>query len=370
MNALTPFARAATPVALSRGGKTAKALCLAEESDAEQHDYRLEDRSGYHPAYALAIREARFDRARLIDSKVRGPLWRSLRTDEAREHWYSAPAFNAPCVPLAETVYHRAFLVGRIVEAPLRVYLWATRVWQQSVWLAFCPHGEHIGWFHSRGEALGALYLRFREEWTTVEQLWRRTDASRERFNGRGAHGYELLDDDGEIIADSEPDLCDEEPPTVAPKPLPREKPIAGPSVRRLSRGEERELSAAAKAGNFRARERLAVEALAAAHFVVLRFKQAYRDITYDDFMSAAQPAILRALRAFDPGEYRLKTLVDKAVTNELRKYSKRRVKLAKRELLADFQNYDSFNGAEGDDQNPYDANAADLAWKTTTVRR
>jgi Sigma-70, region 4 len=50
-----------------------------------------------------------------------------------------------------------------------------------------------------------------------------------------------------------------------------------------------------------------------------------------------------------------------------LRKYSKRRVKLAKRELLTDFQNYDSYNGAEGDDQNPYDANAADLAWKTAT---
>jgi DNA-directed RNA polymerase specialized sigma subunit len=139
--------------------------------------------------------------------------------------------------------------------------------------------------------------------------------------------------------------------------------------VRRLSRGEERELSAAAKAGDFRARERLAVEALAAAHFVVLRFKQAYRDILYDDFMSAAQPAILRALRAFDPREYRLRTLVDKAVTNELRKYSKRRVKLAKRELLTDFQNYDSYNGAEGDDQNPYDANAADLAWKAASFK-
>ena len=138
--------------------------------------------------------------------------------------------------------------------------------------------------------------------------------------------------------------------------------------MRRLSRGEERELSAAAKAGDFRARERLAGEALAAAHFVVLRYKQAFRDISYDDFMSAAQPAILRALRTFDPREYRLKTLVDKAVSNELRKYAKRRVKLAKRELLTDFRNYNSYNGAEGDDQNPYDANAADLAWKTTTV--
>jgi hypothetical protein len=246
VNALIPFPHAATPSVLTRGGKTAKALRRAEVNDAEQQDYRLQDRSGYHPAHALAIREARFDRARLIDGVKRGPLWRSLRTDEAREHWYSASAFNAPCVPLAETAHHRGFLIGRVLEVPVAVYVWATNVWQRVMWLAFCPYGERIGTYMSRGEALGALYCRFREEWTTVEQLWL-NDSSRHARRTAGAHdGYELLDDYGDL----EGDACGETAPTVASKPPAGEEPIGGPSVRRLSHGEERELSAAAKAGD------------------------------------------------------------------------------------------------------------------------
>ena len=81
MNALIPLPRAATPAALTRGGKSAKALRLAEQRDAEQHDYRLQDRFGYHPVHALAIREIRFDRARLIDGLERGPVWRKHGQD-------------------------------------------------------------------------------------------------------------------------------------------------------------------------------------------------------------------------------------------------------------------------------------------------
>src|SRR6202042_3705309 len=102
-----------------------------------------------------------------------------LRTTEARDHFYAAPAFDAPVVcALGEVLHYHGFVVGRVIEAPLRVYLWATRVWRQSVWVAFCPRGELVGYFKSRNEARLALGERFREARADVGQIWRR-DPSR-----------------------------------------------------------------------------------------------------------------------------------------------------------------------------------------------
>jgi RNA polymerase sigma factor (sigma-70 family) len=97
----------------------------------------------------------------------------------------------------------------------------------------------------------------------------------------------------------------------------------------------------------------------------VLRFKKAYRDIPYDDFRDAAQPAILRALRSFNPKKGRLKTLVDSAVTNELRKYAKRRVEMARRELPMSVG--DDYDDECDDYYNRFDDAASHLAWKAAT---
>jgi hypothetical protein len=146
VNAIVALSRAATPVS-----KTAKALLLAELNDAEAGDHRLQDRAGYHPARALAIRETRFDRARLIDGVKRGPLWPSLRTDEAREHWYSAPAFNAVIshAPEDNPVWRDDCLIDYLREVPLTLELYSPRegryhrncwgAWSRDSWLGIYP---------------------------------------------------------------------------------------------------------------------------------------------------------------------------------------------------------------------------------------
>ena len=301
MNALTPFVRGATPLPLTRGGKTAKALRLAEINDAEAGDHRLQDRAGYHPAYALAIREARFDRARLIDGVKRGRLWRGLKTDEAREHWYSAPAFNAPCVPLAEMVYHRGLLVGRVLEAPLRVYLWTTHIWRQSVRLAFCPRGVLVGYFKSRDEARLALRGRFREAWADVGQIW--------------------LSDPSRLLVD--PDASAKPPigrhyarwsargKSKGPESLSAFERLSGQigARRTPSADEERDLLE-----RYRATGHLHPRLLRPALIAAKGASKKWPAASFEDLFAVAAAAVRAVLDEFDPSRYRLSTFAQRPI--------------------------------------------------------
>ena len=109
MNAVVPLPRAATPAALTRGGKSA-GLRLAEQRDAEQHDYRLQDRFGYHPVHALAIREIRFDRAEAYRRPGARP---GLRANTVKMLTCSGPPAGGPVWFSASKPSTRLFRVRR-----------------------------------------------------------------------------------------------------------------------------------------------------------------------------------------------------------------------------------------------------------------
>jgi RNA polymerase sigma factor (sigma-70 family) len=169
VNALTPFIRTATPLSLTRGGKTARALRRAEQRDAEQHDYRLPDRFGYHPVHALAIREARFDWARPIDGVKRGPVWRKHgqdtdvvldRNSRPGPAWFSASSFDAaiPRVPDDSLVWHDDRQIGYLREVPLALEFYSSREgrYRRHCWGAWSPD-RWLGIYPTRAAARGAL---------------------------------------------------------------------------------------------------------------------------------------------------------------------------------------------------------------------
>jgi hypothetical protein len=166
VNALVPLPRAAMPVALTRGGKTAKALRLAEQRDAEQHDYRLQDRFGYHPVHALAIREIRFDRPKLVDGKARGPVWHKHgrdtdvvwdRNGRPGAAWFSASSFDAaiPRAPDDNLVWHDDRQIGYLREVPptLELYSAEEGLYRRHCWVAWRPD-RWLGAHPTRAAAL------------------------------------------------------------------------------------------------------------------------------------------------------------------------------------------------------------------------
>ena len=300
MNALTPFVRGATPLPLTRGGKTAKALRLAEINDAEAGDHRLQDRAGYHPAYALAIREARFDRARLIDGVKRGRLWRALKTDEAREHWYSARlSMRRACRWLRWSTIVGSYRACPRGSAPS--LSWTTHIWRQSVWLAFCPRGVLVGYFKSRDEARLALRGRFREAWADVGQIW--------------------LSDPSRLLVD--PDASAKPPigrhyarwsargKSKGPESLSAFERLSGQigARRTPSADEERDLLE-----RYRATGHLHPRLLRPALIAAKGASKKWPAASFEDLFAVAAAAVRAVLDEFDPSRYRLSTFAQRPI--------------------------------------------------------
>jgi DNA-directed RNA polymerase specialized sigma subunit len=266
---------------------------------------------------------------------------------------------------LGEVLHYHGFVVGRVIEAPLRVYLWATRVWRQSVWVAFCPRGELVGYFKSRNEARLALGERFREARADVGQIWRRDpsrllvdpDASAKPSIGRH---YERWSTSGE---------------SRKSESLSAFERLSGQigAWRTLSADEERDLLERYKATGH-PHPRLLRPALIAAKAAAKKWPDAH----VEDLFAVTAAAMPAVLAKFDPTHSRLSTFanrpLDWAITDCLvalgilhprgdpNAWLKAQV-LRPLELVAPAVGAAADDG-DDDADSDYSAGEADLAWK------